>query len=494
MPSVRELIDRAEQCHREEALEVYNAFSGLQDKLDIVSIYKRYPELFSRETYDFVAALGEGDVAEERERRMTQWMFTRKFISDKLKELIEDLENAEAAAQVEVDGESHPYLSMVILIGREADYPRRGRLNEAYLAKMDELNPQREELDARGRELVLSLGYRGTIDLCQKLAKLRIYPVHELTGAFLRDTDALFEERLERFAARTGTLTRASLRHADLPYLWRASRFDALFPVDDMVPALRRTLSGLGIDLDSQPNATLDLEARPKKRPRAFCIGIDTPRDVRLVLKPRGGQDDYSTLFHEAGHLEFGAHMSPTLSFLYRNQGDTSVHESYAFLLEHLLSDRVWWREVMHTEPVLSGGESYLDFTRFHRLFMFRRYSAKLHYEVEYDERGGGPPLAEAYSRWLIRGTGVAYPRQRYLEDFDSGFYVVQYLQAWIWEVQLREHLRQQFGEAWFTKRSAGDLLKDMWAEGMKYDVWEVAARLGYPGLSLAPLTAELSG
>jgi hypothetical protein len=148
----------------------------------------------------------------------------------------------------------------------------------------------------------------------------------------------------------------------------------------------------------------------------------------------------------------------------------------------------------MHTEPVLSSGESYLDFTRFHRLFMFRRYSAKLHYEVEYDERGGGPGLAEAYARWLIRGCGVAYPRQRYLEDFDGGFYVVQYLQAWIWEVQLREHLRQQFGEAWFTKRSAGDLLKDMWAEGMKYDVWEVAARLGYPGLSLAPLTSELSG
>jgi hypothetical protein len=186
--------------------------------------------------------------------------------------------------------------------------------------------------------------------------------------------------------------------------------------------------------------------------------------------------------------------MSPGLSMLYRYHGDTSVHESYAFLFQHLTADPVWWHEIMHAKPELPGGESYLDAARFHRLYMMRRYSAKLQYEVAYYEAGGGRAQAPVYAQWLERGTGIAYPPERYLADFDGGFYVLQYLQAWIWEVQLRRHLQREFGEAWFTTRRAGELLRELWSDGQKYDVWEIAGRLGYPGLDIAPLKDELLG
>ena len=141
---------------------------------------------------------------------------------------------------------------------------------------------------------------------------------------------------------------------------------------------------------------------------------------------------------------------------------------------------------------MLSCCSTWSAFSRFHRLYLVRRYSAKLHYEVEYFERGGGPALGEAYARWLEHGCRIPYPPERYLEDFDFGFYVLQYLQAWIWEQQLREYLRREFGEAWFTQRAAGDFLRELWRDGQQYDVWEIAEKLGYSGLDIAPLKAEL--
>jgi hypothetical protein len=492
MPTVHELLTRAEQCHRELALESYGFGTGQKGSLDIVSIVQRYPELGSKETLDFVSGLTPADVPEERDRRLLRYIFTGNYIFEQLKNEVQALENAEAAAKASLDGQEYTYYSMPVVISNEPDYAKRGRLDAEYMRTMAGLNPQREQLDAQDRALMQQLGWKNSIELCEQLGNLRIYPLRDLTRRFLMETQDCYEERLAQFAAKSG-LSRADVRHSDIGFMHRVKRFDPLFPKAEALPALSRTLAGLGIDLEEQQrkNVTLDMESRPTKNPRAFCIGVDVPHDVRLSVLPRGGQDDYAALFHESGHMEFGAHMSPELSFLYRQHGDTSVHESYAFLFEHLIADEVWWSEVLHRKPVLDDGESFTAFSRFHLLYMVRRYSAKLQYEVEYAEAGGGPALAASYAAWLEQGTGVPYPPERYLADFDGGFYVVQYLQAWIWEVQLRAHLRQRFGEAWFTNRRAGDALRELWHMGQKYDVWEIAQQLGYEGLDIAPLAAE---
>ncbi len=492
MPTVHELLARAEQCHREMALESYNFGTGQKTALDIVSIVKRYPELGDKATLDFVSYLSEADVPEARDRDLLRYIFTGNYIFEQLKNEVQELENAEAAAQVSLDGQQYTYYSMPVVIGNEPDHAKRGALDAAYMRTLASLNPQREHLDVQDRALLTQLGWKNTLQLCEQLGHLRIYPLRDLTRKFLEQTRDSYEERLARYATKCG-MERGDVRHADISFMHRVKRFDPLFPKAEALPALSRTLAGLGIDLEAQQqqNVTLDMESRPTKNPRAFCMGVDVPHDVRLSVMPRGGQDDYAALFHEAGHLEFGAHMAPDLPFLYRQHGDTSVHESYAFLFEHLIADDVWWHEIMHQKPVLDDGESFTAFSRFHLLYMVRRYSAKLQYEVEYNEAGGGAALAANYAHWLEQGTGIPYPPERYLADFDGGFYVVQYLQAWLWEVQLREHLRERFGEAWFTNRRAGDALRELWHMGQKYDVWEIAQQLGYGGLDIAPLMAE---
>jgi len=55
-----------------------------------------------------------------------------------------------------------------------------------------------------------------------------------------------------------------------------------------------------------------------------------------------------------------------------------------------------------------------------------------------------------------------------YLGDIDDGFYASQYLRAWAFEAQLRTYLRETFGNAWFTRKDAGSLLRELWSEGQK--------------------------
>ena len=50
----------------------------------------------------------------------------------------------------------------------------------------------------------------------------------------------------------------------------------------------------------------------------------------------------------------------------------------------------------------------------------------------------------------------------------DAGFYVSAYLRSWAFETQLRDHLRERFGNEWFAQREAGSLLRELWAEGQK--------------------------
>jgi hypothetical protein len=72
-----------------------------------------------------------------------------------------------------------------------------------------------------------------------------------------------------------------------------------------------------------------------------------------------------------------------------------------------------------------------------------------------------------------------------YLDDVDQGFYSSEYLRAWAFEAQLRGYLRERFGNAWFTRRDAGSLLRELWNEGQKPTADEILAETSGDRLQL---------
>jgi hypothetical protein len=101
-------------------------------------------------------------------------------------------------------------------------------------------------------------------------------------------------------------------------------------------------------------------------------------------------------------------------------------------------------------------------------LFFVRRYSAKLLYELEFHSADDIGEMPKRYSEILGDALKFEIAPENYLADIDSGFYVTSYLRSWAFECQLRDHLRERFGNDWFTKREAGSLLQELWSLGQQ--------------------------
>jgi hypothetical protein len=234
----------------------------------------------------------------------------------------------------------------------------------------------------------------------------------------------------------------------------------------------------------------LDVEARPNKSPRAFCAAIRIPEEVRLVIAPIGGRDDFSALFHESGHTEHFAHVDPGLPFEFRCLGDNSITECFAFLNQHWVDDPAW----LERRLGIADPSTAVAYARADRLLYLRRYTGKLAYEMELHGPGGDVSAAMAgrYADLLGRALQLEWSPQTYLADVDPGFYSACYLRAWALETSLRAHFRERYGPAWFDSPEAGAELQSLWSQGQRSSPDELLAEIGRPPLRFDVLLEDL--
>jgi hypothetical protein len=214
------------------------------------------------------------------------------------------------------------------------------------------------------------------------------------------------------------------------------------------------------------------------------------PGDVRLVVQPRGGHEDYGGALHEMGHLQHFAHINRKLAPADRLVGDESVTEGWAFLFQYLVADPDWLLDELRMPA--DGIAGWLDFGAFRKLYFLRRYAAKLMYELRL--HGGGPWVVHRaeYAGLLGSLTGVITPEAGYLADVDDGLYAAKYLRAWLLEGSLSTALRDRFGPAWWRVADAGDLLRSMWRDGLGPSAEDVVASLGYDHLNWRPVLRQI--
>ncbi len=486
----KELLDRldreAEAFDSAITHEHYLNRSGQKEDLELEPVFRRHRDLYARETVEALSFLARIRLRDPRLRPLRE-LAVFGYLEEAARPLTEELAHRETVDTATWDGQQVPYRSLWTLVMNEADADRRHELDRLRLELTAAQNPTRasrwDVLYTRTREL----GYRNYYDLCDRVGGLGLKPLLAQMERFLWDTDKLYRDRLEGYLRSIG-VSPALAERSDLSYLFRSPQFDAAFDGQRLVPALQATLRGLGIEPDHLPNVCLDVDARPKKSPRAFCAPVRIPDEIWLVINPHGGQDDYRALFHEAGHAYHFAHVKPQMPFAHRGLGDNSVTEGFAFVLEHLVYNAAWLQEHLGMdEPT-----DYLALARFHKLYMLRRYAAKLQYECELHQGGDVRGRAKRYSDILTATLGVRYAPQDYLFDVDDGFYCARYLRAWIFEAQVRRYLESEFSETWFRSAKAGRCLKRLWALGQRYPAHQLVRRLGYKGLDAGPLMAEL--
>jgi hypothetical protein len=476
------MVDAEAFC-RAIGAEHYMAGAGLKAGLDLTPIYDRSPLMFEGERF----ADAKTWALDALEERYLLDFIAGGYMEARTKELVERLSATEAGANVEWDEHPVAYRDVPVLIANEADAVRRHELERRYLDVLATFNPMREEQEKRAQREARGFGYPDYVALYDDVRALDIPGLSKTMQQFIADTDELYFSALDTYLGEMHIL-RDDGRKCDLARIFRATGHDLGFPRDRLLPTLYATMRDFGIRLEDQTNIRLDTESRPMKSPRAFCSPVAVPDDVRLVLKPSGGQQDYETLLHEAGHAEHYGNVDRTLPFAYRWLGDASVTESYAFLLEYLTTDPTW----LHRHLGYERPESLLQLIGFHKLYFLRRYGTKLLYEQELHRADEPSDVADLYDEMLTQALCVGYGPESYLADVDAGFYCAQYLRAWIFEGQHRLYLKREYDDEWFRNPKAGKFLIDLWREGQRHPVEQLARFMGYDQLDIQPVAAEI--
>jgi hypothetical protein len=489
--NLAEVRGRVEAFLRELAEEDYRQRAGLKPASEQAAIYERHRDLAAPSLLEDIRGLAaEAEDADQvRARRFLAEFLTRHRLDADVRHLTDAFLTREATAELDVNGESISLRSAEGRIRNEADRRRRAAVEAARAAAVEDLNGLLADILRRAQEGAGRLGFAGYVPMCESLSGVALAPVRERCDAFLGATRDMYADFLRWALKKYLRLGLEDAKRHDLVRLLRAPHLDPLFPPDRMRPAAEETLAKMRIDLRAGGRIAIDDEARPTKSPRAFAAAIDVPERVVLVFRPEGGADDYHSFLHELGHaLHFG-HTEAALPVEFRRLGDDSVTESFAFLVEGWLHERRWLRRFLE----VGNPADFLNLAAFHKLYLVRRYCAKLRYELLLHEQGPIPAMAEAYRELLAEATLVEFPREVYLHDLDPYFYSARYLRAWCFEAQLRERLVEGYDQEWFRNDRAGPFLQDLWRQGQRLPLEDLAASLDLGPLGIDPLVRQLS-
>jgi hypothetical protein len=484
--------ERAESFIEELDREYYLHLAGHKRELEVESIYERYRDLFDREAVEWIGEVRRASAGElGRRLRYLHQHALEGHLGAATRAEEARLSELEATLEVEVDGESMPYRAAAVAQANEGDAERRAAIEAARNAILSErLTPLHREMLERWHRICVELGWPSYVDAFAELRGLDLRGLRRQLDEFAAATEERYPAVVDPELERAVGMPLARLRRSDLVRVFRAVNLDPLFPPDRLVDSFRRTLAGIGIDLDAQSNVLLDTESRPSKSPRAFCATPRVPGEVHLVVPPIGGREDFATLFHEGGHAEHYGNTAAELPFEFRHLGDNAVTESFAFLLEGLTAAPAWLREVLGADV----DEPAVAHARAVRLLMLRRYSAKIAYEVEL--HGPGVELdsmRDRYVELLSDRVGVPWPGEPWLSDVDPGFYVACYLRAWALERSWRRALQERFGESWFQRPEAGEWLRALWGQGQRLGAEELLGETLGETLDFGGLAFELT-
>jgi hypothetical protein len=492
-----EYESRLQQYAFERAEEGRAVRVGEKDVSEQAAIVGRYRDLFTRLQLDTLREAEEAASAEERERlyRLRKTCEAG-VITAEIAGQQDALENAILAARVSFHGEELPLRTATARLAVLDSYAERDELGELERAGSAVFNPDRRAL-LEARE-VLDADVSGEPDPIARNEEEKAISLYELERALAAaadaTTDAFVRLRETWFDKVLGPERDEQPTNAHVHYLRRMSPLESTYTKEAAVEICLATTLALGFDMTAIPNIRLDLEDRPQKSPRACVIPSNPPEVVHLITRAQGGLSDYQAFMHEAGHALHYASVDPRLPYTFRSiSRDHALTEIYSYIFEAVTREPGW--HALHFGLSDAQAEENARATLFLESLLYRRYTAKLNYELGFwssfaEERGHSP---RNYARALTDATSIRYDERGYLADMDAGFYSADYLRAWIRSAQLRSYLVREVGDDWWRSEATGEILRGLFLEGTRPTSEEVARRIGFEPLDTGPLVSDLN-
>jgi hypothetical protein len=498
-PAVRapaEFEERLRTYYFERSEEERAVRVGEKETSEQAAIVERYSDLFTRPQLEALRAAEETGPEEELERLARLRLTCEEGLVDAELTVREDeLQNAMLAARVSWEGEEIPLRAAQARLATLPGYQDRDELGTRALAASVRFNEERRALLGARNDLEAELSGEPDAVLRNETVKgISLRDVDAVVGEASLSTTGAWTPLRERWHDRLlGAVRDEAPMAFHVAWMRRLSPLADTYTKERAVPVCAASLKAIGFAIEDDPRIRIDLDDRPQKSPRACVIASDPPEVVHLITRAQGGLHDYSAFLHEAGHALHYAGSDPELPYTFRAVSrDHALTEIFSYILEAISREPGWHAEHfgLSDEEATRNAEASV----FIEAVLFRRYAAKLRFELAFWDRfpqDGG--TSTGYSELLTQATGIRYPTENFLADMDAGFYSADYLRAWIRSAQLRQHLQGEVGDDWWRSPATGELLRDLFREGTRPSSEEIARRLGFDPLDTEPLEAELS-
>jgi hypothetical protein len=468
---------------------------GEKEVSEQAEIVARYADLFTREQLESLWEAERdagGDQGEQlyRLRKVCE----SGIVSAELVEREDALENGQLAARVSFRGEDLPLRAAQARLAVTDDYREREELGTLHADANIVFNDERLELLREAEELSAELSREpDPVARNEEEKGIRLQPLADaLVQAGQASEQSFLRLREKWFDRVLGPERDERPWSYHTSYVRRLSPLESIYSKDRATDVCLETLKALGFDLAGDPNIRPDLDDRPQKAPRPCVIASDPPQLVHLITRAQGGLHDYQAFLHEAGHALHYAGCDPALPYTFRRLArDHALTEIYSYIVEAISREPGW--HALHFRLSDEEAAENAEAATFLEALLFRRYTAKLEFELDFWARfaeDGGTPAG--YAERLAAAIGVRYRSDGYLSDMDGGFYSADYLRAWIRSAQLRARLLEEDGEDWWRSPKTGERLRDLFREGTKPSSEEIAGRLGFDPLDTGPLLCEI--
>ena len=475
------LRDDADRFIAELDEESYLHFAGQKETFELVPIYERHAELT---TLDTALALGASVSGGRNDREL--WRFA-------CEGYLGQLRPRRGGADRRARGEAQRN-------GRRRGRSRtatcgRAIMNEPDRGRRERLERARNELDRGAHQAdyvrASQAVHRETERLGAELhasstasSSIRSTTSPSSAAPSSVDTESLWEDAGDRFFRSRVGLGLGEVERWDVGRVWRAVKWDSAFPAERMLPALEATLADSGVDLHAQQNVELDLEDRPNKDPRAFCVPDRDPR----ARHPRDQAERRPRRLAARSSTRPGTpstSRTPRRRSRWRRSGSATTPSPRAGRCCSSTStiDPAWLDAPARLPAAARVRSRGRDAAALVRPPLLRE--APLRDRVPRRGRRRRR-CSRATSSCSATRSKVEPSDTDYLADVDDGFYASQYLRAWAFEAQLRAYLREKFGNAWFSQRDAGSLIRELWSEGQKPTADEILEEVTGERLELA--------
>jgi Peptidase family M3 len=224
---------------------------------------------------------------------------------------------------------------------------------------------------------------------------------------------------------------------------------------------VRRTLATMQFDLSS---IHIDTEQRNNKYPSPICFFVQVPNDIRVLYKSESPYFDLQGCYHEMGHAVHASSISAEAEYWNRYSFSMGIAEIFSIFLERLTKNRKYLSSLgIKNNRILEEIETRNNFMD---LFFVTFYTANSLMKAEFwHKKLSIEKASDLYARLIKEYTGFEMPGEYWMLHHilpDAIMYAPSYLFAAVRAVELDHHLRDRFGEKWWTQVKTGKYIREI--------------------------------